>query len=90
MKARMERAELAIQKQRERQAREKAEKEKAEAEANAAQEDGGGKVCNLFFLLFIFSSQVEMISRLQQNLHLMINLPRRLKNREKEKSARLG
>lgn len=47
MKARMERAELAIQRQRERQAKEKAEKEKAEEEANSMTEDGGGKVWRL-------------------------------------------
>ena len=48
MKARMERAELAIQKQRERQAKEKADKEKAEQRKLEASDneldDGGGKV----------------------------------------------
>jgi hypothetical protein len=47
MKARMERAELAIQKQRQRQA-----KEKAKAEAAAEDDgDGGGKVYSLLFPL---------------------------------------
>lgn len=57
MKARLERAELAIQKQRQRQAK---EKEKAEAAAAAGgEDDGGGKVCLLLSFICQSSSDVS-------------------------------
>jgi hypothetical protein len=59
MKARMERAELAIQRQRERQAKEKAEKEKLA-------EDGGGKVLVFLILATLLYSHSQVLKRLMQ------------------------
>jgi hypothetical protein len=100
MKARMERAELAIQKQRERQAKEAEKAKQATAAATGDhddEDDGGGKVgqCSLISSNLTFDlSQVQMIfplllRPLPLNQLKTRKLRERHKNKKKKKNVKL-